>query len=113
MKAELSPAQLEELQAQGVIYQPSEYGKPLPLTWKLLEDGAKHLLLGGEINVTCPVRVLHGMRDADVPWGLSLRLAERLKTDDVRLMFVKDGDHRLSREEDLALLQKVVEEMVG
>ena len=110
MKPELTAAQLEALQTEGVIYPPSEYGEPLPITRRLLEDGARHLLLGGKIAVRCPVRVLHGMRDADVPWELSVRLAEALESADVRLVFVKDGDHRLSREEDLLLLERTVGE---
>ena len=113
MKAELGAAQLAVLQREGVIYPPSQYGEPLPLTWKLLEDGARHLLLGGEIDVTCKVRVLHGMRDPDVPWALSLRLAECLRSEDVRVVLVKEGDHRLSRDEDLALLEGMVGEMLG
>jgi pimeloyl-ACP methyl ester carboxylesterase len=113
VRSELTQEQLEVLRTQGAIYPPSEYGEPIPLTWKLLEDGTRHLLLGGEIAVRCPVRVLHGMKDPDVPWRLSLRLAECLASDDVRLVFVKDGDHRLSREEDLALLSRTVGEFLG
>jgi pimeloyl-ACP methyl ester carboxylesterase len=113
MRPELTGEQLEVLRTQGVTYPPSEYGEPIPLTWKLLEDGARHLLLGGEIAVRCPVRVLHGMKDPDVPWALSLRLAECLASDDVRLVFVKDGDHRLSREADLALLCGTVGALLG
>jgi len=113
VRERLTEVQLEILQAQGVIYPPSQYGEPMPLTLKLLEDGARHLLLGGKIAVTCPVRVLHGMRDPDVPWEHSLRLAECLESEDVRLVFVKDGDHRLSREQDLLLLEGVVGECVA
>jgi pimeloyl-ACP methyl ester carboxylesterase len=113
MKPALTAVQLETLQTQGVIYQPSDYGAPTPLTLKLLEDGATHLVLNAPIAVRCPVRVLHGMRDPDVPWELSVRLAERLESADVRLVFVKDGDHRLSREEDLALLVRTLGELLG
>ena len=81
MKPELTAAQLEALQTEGVIYPPSEYGEPLPITRLLLEDGARHLLLDGEIAVRCPVRVLHGMRDVDVPWALSVKLAGALEGD--------------------------------
>jgi pimeloyl-ACP methyl ester carboxylesterase len=100
----LSDDHLALLARDGVIYPPSEYGEPIPLTQKLLEDGKNHLLLGGKIAVNCPVRVLHGMRDADVPWKHSVVLADCLESPDVRLIFVKDGDHRLSRAEDLLLL---------
>ena len=70
----------------------------------MLEEGRAHLLLHAPLPIAGPVRILHGMQDADVPWRLSLTLAERLETPDVRLTFVKDGDHRLSRPQDLALL---------
>ncbi len=100
----LTLEQLEILGREGVLYQPSEYGNPLPLAQKLLDEGKKHLLLDAPISVDCPVRILHGMQDADVPWQLSLTLAEKLETPDVRLTFVKDGDHRLSRPHDLGLL---------
>jgi len=111
LQRRLSAAQLEALRRDGVIYPPSEYGDLMPLTLKLLEDGAQHLLLNGVIGITCPIRVLHGMRDPDVPWEQSLKLAERLASEDVRLIFVKAGDHRLSREQDLLLLEGVVGEM--
>ena len=106
MKPALTPAQQETLQRDGLILAPSEYGPPTPITAKLLEDGANHLLLDAPIPIACPVHILHGMKDPDVPWKLSLRLAEQLETPDVRLIYVKDGDHRLSREDDLLLLQQ-------
>jgi pimeloyl-ACP methyl ester carboxylesterase len=104
IRPQLSAAALETLRTEGVIYPPSAYGEPLPLTVRLLEDGAEHLLLGGPIHITCPVRILHGMRDADVPWDLSLKLVNCLESEDVHLTYVKAGDHRLSTPEDLALL---------
>ncbi len=112
MKPQFGEAQWAELRRAGVIYQPSEYGAPTPLTLKLLEDGARNLVLDAPIEFTGPVRVLHGMRDADVPWRHSLLLAERLASEDVRLVFVKDGDHRLSRAADLALLCGTVGELL-
>ena len=60
-----------------------------------------------------PVRLLHGQRDPDVPWQLALRIAERLESDDVRVTLIKDGDHRLSRPQDLALLIGTVDELIG
>ncbi len=113
MKPELGAAEWAELRTKGVIHQPSQYGPPTPLTLKLLEDGANHLVLDAPIPFTGPVRVLHGMRDADVPWQHSLLLAERLMSEDVRLIFVKDGDHRLSRAADLALLCETVGEYLA
>jgi pimeloyl-ACP methyl ester carboxylesterase len=66
--------------------------------------GSNKLLLGGEIALTCPVRLLHGQADPDVPWDISLRLAAALRSDDVQVTLIKDGDHRLSREGDIAVL---------
>jgi pimeloyl-ACP methyl ester carboxylesterase len=113
IRPQLNDEQRATLARDGVIYQPSEYGPPTPITAKLLEDGANHLLLNGPIAITCPARVLHGMRDPDVPWQHSLKLAACLQSDDVRLMFVKDGDHRLSRPADLALLRETVFTLLG
>lgn len=110
---QLSDDHLALLAKEGVIYPPSEYGEPIPLTRKLLEDGKNHLLLGGPIAVNCPVRVLHGMQDADVPWRHSVTLAECLEAQDVRLIYIKDGDHRLSRPEDLALLRATLLALLG
>jgi pimeloyl-ACP methyl ester carboxylesterase len=109
----LSPAQQAELDANGAFHQPSPYGPPTPITGKLLEDGRKNLLLTGPIPITCPVILLHGMRDADVPWQQSLTLAERLTSEAVRLTFIKDGDHRLARASDLALLTRSLEELLS
>lgn len=109
----LTPVDVEKLETLGVIYRPSEYGEPPPLTLKLLEDGAAHLLLNGPIDVRCPVRVLHGMNDPDVPWQTSLDIAGCLASDDVRLVFIKDGDHRLSRPRDLKLLEQTLAALLG
>lgn len=96
------------LMQEGVLHVPSQYGEPTPITRVLIEDGRKHLLLDSPIALDCPVRLLHGQRDADVPWELALRIAERLTSDDVRVILVKDGDHRLSRPHDLALLRETL-----
>jgi pimeloyl-ACP methyl ester carboxylesterase len=108
LRPALSPKERETLETLGVVYQESEYGPPVPMTLKLIEDGARHLVLRGPLGVTAPVRILHGMADADVPYGLSLRLVDHLTASDVRLTLIKDGDHRLSRPEDLALLGETV-----
>ena len=103
-----------ELQAailrDGQARIPSAYGEAgYLITRKLIEDGRKHLILGKPIPVSCPVRLLHGMRDADVPYRVSIALAEKIAGEDVRIELVKDGDHRLSRERDLALLTRHLE----
>ena len=82
------------------------------MTRALIEDGRKHLLLGGMIRTFCPTVVLQGMRDEDVPYAHALRLMERLGGDPAALTLVKDGDHRLSRPQDLRLLFDALERMV-
>jgi pimeloyl-ACP methyl ester carboxylesterase len=104
----MAPAERAVLERDGVLYVPSQYGDPTPITRGLIEDGAKHLLLTGRIPISCPVRLLHGQADPDVPWELSLRVAEQVEAADVRVVLVKDGDHRLSRPSDLALLRQTV-----
>jgi len=103
----------EALARDGVFHEPSDYGAPLPITRKLLEDGRNHLLLDGSIALRCPVDILHGMRDPDVPWHHSLMLAECLESQAVRMTFVKDGDHRLSRDQDLLLLRAGLLHLLG
>jgi pimeloyl-ACP methyl ester carboxylesterase len=103
---------LAELQAKGVLYLPSEYDpEPYPYTWKLIEDGNRHLVLDRPLAFAGPVRLLHGMADPDVPWRHSLVLAEALAGGDVVLTLVKDGDHRLSRQADIGRLLAAVDEV--
>ncbi len=83
------------------------------MTRALIEDGRRHLLLGAPIPLAVPVRLLHGQCDPDVPWEVALRLAERIAGDDVQVVFVKDGDHRLSRPSDLDLLYRTVAPLLG
>jgi len=109
----LNPEQRSALDRDGFLLPPSDYGPPVPITKKLIDEGRNHLILGGPIAITCPVRVLHGMRDPDVPWQHSLKLAECLQAQDVRLIFIKDGDHRLSRETDLLLLRETLFTLLG
>ena len=108
----LDEASKVQLQREGVVYVPSEYDeKPYPVTLKFIEDGRQHRLLHQPIALDCPVRLLHGMNDRDVPWQTSTRLAEQLSGDNVRVMLIKDGEHRLSRPQDLALLTATVAEL--
>jgi pimeloyl-ACP methyl ester carboxylesterase len=105
-------AQKAAIRDDGVLYQPNPYGpKPTPTWASLYDDGVGHELLGGEIAIHCPVRLLHGQADADVPWQISLKLAAALRSIDVRVTLIKDGDHRLSREMDVALLLLAVGEL--
>ena len=96
------------LMEHGVIHTPSDYGEPLAITRALIEDGRRHLLLGGPIPLRCPVRLLQGQKDADVPWATALTLGRQVESEDVQVTLIKDGDHRLSRDSDLALLEDVV-----
>jgi pimeloyl-ACP methyl ester carboxylesterase len=103
----------EEIETKGVWLRPSEYGdgSPYPITRNLIEEGRNHLLLGGAIDVGCPVRILQGARDPDVPWQHAFALTHRLPADDVVLTLIQDGDHRLSRPQDIARIVAAVAEM--
>lgn len=107
------PAERARLEADGVLHVPSDYGENLPITRALIEDGRTRLLLRAPIPLHCPVRLLQGQRDPDVPWETALRLATRLEATDVRVTLIKDGDHRLSRPQDLALLRGALTELLG
>ncbi len=101
-----------EVEETGVYYRPSAYSAdPYPFTKRLIEDGRRHLLLGRPIRTGCPVHILQGMQDPDVPWSHAMQLVEHLPGDSVSLTLVKDGDHRLSRDEDLERLIAAVEGM--
>jgi pimeloyl-ACP methyl ester carboxylesterase len=111
MWKKFTPAAKRELETSGAWQRPSQYGnEPYPITRRLIEEGRRHLLLGGLIETACPVRILQGVEDPDVPWGHAVELVSRLGQDDVVLSLVKDGDHRLSRPEDLERLIAAVEE---
>ena len=101
------------LERDGVLRVASEYGEPYPVTRALIEEGRSHRLLGGPIPLACPVRLLHGQRDPDVPWELSLQTAAQITSEDVQVLLVKDGDHRLSRPSDLALLRRTLAGLLG
>jgi pimeloyl-ACP methyl ester carboxylesterase len=105
------PAVRRELEEKGVWEWPSDYDpEPYPITRALIEEGRNHLLLGGLIETGCPVRILQGVQDPDVPWQHAVELVSRIARDDVVLTLVKDGDHRLSRPEDIERLLAVVAE---
>jgi len=94
---------------EGRLEQPSAYSeRPYVTTRTFWESGEALRVLGGEIAIDCPVRLLHGQADPDVPWTWSLELMKKLRSSDVQASFIKDGDHRLSRPQDLALLLATV-----
>ena len=109
----MTAEQRTTLMRDGVVNRPSQYGEPYPITRGLIEDGRTRLLLIAPIALDCPVRLLHGQDDPDVPWELSLRIAERVTGPDVQVILVKDGDHRLSRPQDLALLRRTLAPFLG
>ncbi len=110
--ARLDESRRAALARDGHFEESSAYGPPYRITLALIEDGRSHLLLRDTIAITAPVRLLHGMADPDVPWQTSLHVSERLASRDVRLTLIKDGDHRLSREQDLALMGREVESLL-
>lgn len=112
MWANMTPRQQQLLMENGVLHVPSQYGDPYPITRQLIEDGRQHLLLDAEIPLSCPVRLLQGMRDSDVPWTYASDLAEALESNDVQIIFIKDGDHRLSTPENLHVLTFTLEKML-
>jgi pimeloyl-ACP methyl ester carboxylesterase len=106
-----TPAIKRELDEKGIWERPSEYSaEPYLVTRQLIEEGRNHLLLGGMIETGCPVRILQGVEDPDVPWQHAKALVARLACDDVVLTLIKDGDHRLSRPEDIERLIRAVAE---
>ena len=112
MEGELSAEQRATLARDGRFERPSAYSDdPYVITRALIEDGKRHLLMAKPIPLDLPIRILHGMRDDAVPWQLSLTLCEALTSDDVRVQFVKSGDHRLSEESELDLLCSTVDEV--
>lgn len=101
--------QKADLRDGRTIYEENPYGpEPTPTHAKFWRDAERLRLLGRTLAIDCPVRLLHGQRDADVPWEVSLRTAGALRSDDVQVTLVKGGDHRLSREQDIALLLRTM-----
>jgi len=109
MQGAFSAEQKQQLENDGFTEIPNCYGDdPYRITKALLDDGRNHLLLKAEIPLDCPVRLIHGTRDEDVPWQTSLRIAETIRSGDVETLFVKNGDHRLSEPRDLDRLCRTV-----
>jgi pimeloyl-ACP methyl ester carboxylesterase len=110
--ARLSEDERRRLKDEGeLVYESAYEDNPVPFTHTLIEEGRRHLVLRAPIALSCPVRLLHGMADPDVPYRTSLRLAERLKGSEVTVELIEDGDHRLSREPDLARMLAAVDEL--
>ena len=108
-----SPEIRAEIEQKGFWLRPSEYGDgtPYPITRALIEEGRNHLLLGAKVDVGCSVRILQGAQDPDVPWRHAFALAHRLPAEDVVLTMIQDGDHRLSRPQDIARIIAAVAEI--
>ncbi len=106
MWKEMTPEQRREIDERGVIYRPSPYGAALPITAKFLEDGVAHLILKQGLDAICPVRILQGDADAEVPPQHGWKVYEAIKSDDVTFTVIKGGDHRLSTPNNLALIRE-------
>lgn len=110
----LSGSERRALCRTGIVWRPSRYGDgPYPLTRRMIEDGRRHRILGERWNPGCPVHLLHGMKDPDVPWRESAAIAETLRGAPVRVTLIPDGDHRLSRDSDLDRLEGALDRMVA
>jgi pimeloyl-ACP methyl ester carboxylesterase len=101
----------EAILREGMWLKPSAYGDPYPITRRLIEDGRNHLVLDGALAVACPVRILQGDADPDVPPAHAMRVFEAIVGEDVAITLVKGGDHRLSTKRDIRLLKRVVLEL--
>jgi pimeloyl-ACP methyl ester carboxylesterase len=108
----LSPAERTLLATRGHVERPSLYGEPYRFSRALIEDGRAHRLLHAPIPVHCPVRLLQGQQDPDVPWQTALAIAEKLGSQDVEITLIKDGDHRLSRPRDLDRLTQAIKNVL-
>ncbi|MHA7899605.1 MAG: alpha/beta hydrolase [Henriciella sp.] len=104
MWPEFSAEQQAEIMEQGMTLRPSDYGDPYPITRALIEDGETWTLLDDPIALTMPIRILQGRQDPDVPWQHAFKLVEALQSDDLVFSLIKDGDHRLSRDQDIERL---------
>lgn len=108
MEPEFTRAQRAELERDGITHLPSAYGEPVPITARLLADGRAQSVLDRPLPFAGPVRLLQGMRDAEVPWSTAPDIAAHLDAADVQVTLVKEGDHRLSRPQDLLLLEETL-----
>lgn len=108
MWAQFPEAIRKQILETGVWYRPSEYSpEPYPITRELIEDGRKHLLFGKQSRFGVPIHILQGGQDPDVPLAHVRRYVAELVEEDVRMTVIPDGNHRLSRDEDIATLQRI------
>ncbi|MCB2107784.1 MAG: alpha/beta hydrolase [Rhodobacteraceae bacterium] len=114
MWASFTADQRAAMSRQGYIDLPSDYADgPYRISHHLIEDGRKNLLLRAAIPLTCPIRLVHGQRDASVPWSTAQKIADSVAADDVEILYIKDGDHRLSRPQDLARLCETLDTLIA
>ncbi len=113
MWRQFSERRQNEVRAEGVTYVPSGYGDPYPITKLLIEEGRSHLIENRGFDPMCPVRILQGYRDPDVPWQHALALLDLLTGDDVEFTLMKSGEHRLSEPEDLRRLIAAIAPLVA
>ena len=112
MWQKLDHAQQRELKEKGIIHLPSDYGDPYPIRFEFIEESRQHELLNAEIALDCPIRLLHGMADPDVPYRFSGMIAQAVTSKDVDIHLIKDGGHSLSREEDIEKLLETLDRLV-
>jgi pimeloyl-ACP methyl ester carboxylesterase len=113
MWPDFPPEAQAEIMEQGFTLRPSGYDEPYTITRALIEDGRQWQVLEKPIAFDGPVRILQGMQDADVPWTHAARLVDAMTTSDLTITLIKDGDHRLSREQDIARLLATCDEVAG
>ena len=114
MLPELTAEMKSDLHNKGYMEEPSQYSdEPNIFTKALFDDGQLNRVMTGPIETGCPVQILQGMNDPDVPFTHAMKLCEFLPSDNVTMTLIKDGDHRLSREQDIALMLSSVERLIG
>jgi len=114
MEPELTDAQKQDLETKGYYEEPTPYGPdPNIFTKALFDDGRLNRTMGKSIDTHCPIHIIQGQQDPDVPWQHAQRLYELMSKDDASLTYVKEGDHRLSRPEDIALMKRVLDDLIA
>lgn len=108
MEAQMSDTQRQKLENEGRFEEPSDYDEPYIITKKLIDDGRQNLLLDKALKIDCPVRLLQGKQDTDVPWQTAQSIKEVLTSKDVKISYQEQGNHSLSSPEDLELLNKTI-----